>query len=134
LSVRDSAALLDASSGPDVGDPYWAPPPARPFLQEVGADPGRLAIAITTTAWNGQPVHPECVAAVRDAAKLCESLGHRVLEASPEVDATALGAATWLIISANVRNLMEARAAALGREPRRADVERITWLMAGTCC
>ena len=40
-SVRDSAALLDVTSGPDLGDPYWAPPPARPFLDEVGADPGR---------------------------------------------------------------------------------------------
>jgi len=52
-SVRDSAALLDATSGPDLGDPYWAPPPARPFLAEVGADTGRLRIAYTTSRTRG---------------------------------------------------------------------------------
>ena len=63
-SVRDSAALLDATAGPDIGDPYWAPTPKGPYLAEVGADPGRLRIAFTTTAWNAQAVDPECVAAV----------------------------------------------------------------------
>ena len=82
-SVRDSAALLDATCGPDVGDPYWAPPPARPFLQEVGADPGRLRIAFTSETAAGTPVHPDCVAAVRDAAELCADLGHHVEEAAP---------------------------------------------------
>ena len=48
-TVRDSAALLDAAAGPDVGDPYWAPAPARPFLAEVGAEPGRLRVALCTT-------------------------------------------------------------------------------------
>src|SRR5262249_22744219 len=69
-SVRDSAALLDATSGPDVGDPYWAPPPARPFSEEVGRDPGRLRIALATRPWNGQPVDPECDEATRAAARL----------------------------------------------------------------
>ena len=69
-SVRDSAALLDATSGPDVGDPYWAPPPTRPFLAEVGADPGRLRIGYTTgrptatsaipTAWRPPSTPPGC--------------------------------------------------------------------------
>lgn len=86
-TVRDSAALLDATSGPDIGDPYWAPPPARPFLQEVGRDPGRLRIAITTRPWNGQPVDPECVEAALAAGRLGERLGHQVEEATPEIDA-----------------------------------------------
>src|SRR5215468_3476000 len=77
-SVRDSAALLDATAGPDVGDPYWAPPPARPYLQEVGTEPGRLRIAMTTTAATGVPVHEDCVRAVRETAGLCEQLGHDV--------------------------------------------------------
>ena len=81
-SVRDSAALLDATSGPDVGDPYWAPPPARPFLTEVGRDPGRLRIALTATPWITSPVDPECAAAAHAAAKLCASLGHSVEEAT----------------------------------------------------
>src|SRR3990170_3071827 len=93
-SVRDSAALLDATSGPDVGDPYWAPPPAGPFLAEVGRDPGRLRVALATTPWNGQAVDPECAEAAQAAAKLCAELGHRVEEARPEIDAEALGVAT----------------------------------------
>jgi amidase/6-aminohexanoate-cyclic-dimer hydrolase len=129
-SVRDSAALLDATSGPDPGDPYWAPPPARPFLEEVGRDPGRLRIALATTPWNGQPVDPECAEAARAAGRLCAGLGHHVEEASPAVDAGALGAATLVIIGANLRVALEARAAALGRELSEADVERVTWTRA----
>jgi len=129
-TVRDSAALLDATSGPDLGDPYWAPPPARPFLDEVGRDPGRLRIAITTKPWNGQPVDPECAEAAVATGRLCEKLGHHVEEASPTVDAGVLGAATLVIIGANLRAAIEARAAALGRELSEADVERITWARA----
>jgi amidase len=126
-SVRDSAALLDATSGPDVGDPYWAPPPAGPFLAEVGRDPGTLRIALTTTAFNGQPVNPECAEAARAAAKLCASLGHKVEEARPEIDAKTLGSAVRIVIAANVRAALEARAAALGRPLAETDVERQTW-------
>jgi Asp-tRNA(Asn)/Glu-tRNA(Gln) amidotransferase A subunit family amidase len=129
-TVRDSAALLDATSGPDVGDPYWAPPPARPFLEEVGLDPGRLRIALASAPWNGQAVDPECADAARSAARLCERLGHHVEEASPTVDAGALGAATLIVIGGNVRAAIEARAAALGRELSESDVERVTWIRA----
>ena len=129
-TVRDSAALLDATSGPDVGDPYSAPPPARPFLDEVGRDPGRLRIALTTRPWNGQDVDPECAEAARAAARLCERLGHHVEEASPDIDARVLGEATLVVIGGNVRATLEARAAALGRELGPADVERITWARA----
>jgi amidase/6-aminohexanoate-cyclic-dimer hydrolase len=129
-SVRDSAALLDVTSGPDVGDPYWAPPPARPFLQEVGRDPGRLRIAIATRPWNGQPVDPECAEAAMAAARLCQGLGHHVDEATPDIDSRALGEATVIVLSANIRAGLEARAAALGRELSAADVERITWTRA----
>ena len=129
-TVRDSAALLDATSGPDIGDPYWAPPPARPFLEEVGRDPERLRIAITTRPWNGQPVDAECTEAAVAAARLCERLGHHVDEATPDVDARALGDATLVIISANIRATLEARAAALGRELKPGDVERLTWARA----
>jgi amidase/6-aminohexanoate-cyclic-dimer hydrolase len=129
-TVRDSAALLDVTSGPDVGDPYWAPPPAGPFLAEVGRDPGRLRIALTTTSFNGQAVDATCVEAARAAAKLCESLGHAVEEARPEIDGSALGVATRIVIGANVRAQLEARAAALGRPLAATDVERMTWARA----
>jgi amidase len=80
-SVRDSAALLDATAGPDLGDPYSVPPPRRPFAQEVGADPGRLRVGYTTRTADGDTGHPDCVAAVEHAATLAASLGHEVVEA-----------------------------------------------------
>ncbi len=86
-SVRDSAALLDATAGPDAGDPYCAPPPARPFSKEGGTAPGRLRIAFTSAAPTGVPVHADCVAAVREAARLCTDLGHDVEEATISADA-----------------------------------------------
>ena len=89
-SVRDSAALLDAIAGPLPGDPYFAAPPARPYLNEVTVEPGRLRIGFATQAPTGVPVDPACAAAVVDAARLCESLGHHVEEAAPDYDAQAL--------------------------------------------
>jgi amidase len=83
-AVRDAAAVLDAIAGYETGDPYWLPASERPFAQEVGESPGRLRIGVTTIAPNGAPVDPECVAAVEDAAKLLESLGHHVEEAAPD--------------------------------------------------
>ena len=126
-TVRDSAALLDATSGPDVGDPYWAPPPAGPFVQEVGREPGQLRIALATASWNGAPVDPRCVAAARAAAALCERLGHRVEEARPQIDGPSLWPAIRVIIGANVCATLEARAKALGRTLDPDDVERFTW-------
>jgi amidase len=78
VSVRDSAALLDATQGPLPGDPYIAPPPVRPYLDEVGADPGRLRVAFSRLSPTGVEVHPDCIAAVEDAAALLEQLGHQV--------------------------------------------------------
>jgi amidase/6-aminohexanoate-cyclic-dimer hydrolase len=129
-SVRDSAAILDATSGPAPGDPYCAPQPAQPFLAEAGADPGRLRIALLTTAPGGEPVHPDCVAGAIAAAKLCESLGHHVEEAAPAIDAEQLGFAMRVIIGGNLRNGMDLRLHAMGREQRQGDVERITALWA----
>src|SRR5437763_11597488 len=129
-SVRDSAALLDATAGPDIGDPYWAPPPKGPYLAEVGADPGPLRIAFTATAWNGQAVHPECAAAVMATAKLCERLGHQLEEASPAIDETARTKAVRIISAAHTRAAIETRAEMLGRTPTPDDVEPITWQIA----
>ena len=87
-SVRDSAALLDATSGPAPGDPYFAPPKERPFVEEVGRDPGQLRIAVSTRALTGAKIHPECQTAVEATAKLCEDLGHIVEWTEPCFDET----------------------------------------------
>src|SRR5690242_5219658 len=126
-SVRDSAALLDATAGPDVGDPYWAPPPAGPFLQEVGRDPRPLRIALNVVPYYEAPVDPECAEAARAAARLCESLGHHVEEARPEIDTAAWRQAARVLVAANVTFTLEAQAAALGRPLAEDDVERMTW-------
>ena len=128
-SVRDSAALLDATQGPEHGAPYWAPPPARPYLEEVGRDPGRLRIALQTQAFNGHSTHPDCRKAAQAAAALCRELGHEVVERSLGVDAAALGRASQVIIAANTRVALEDGAAAKGREPEQDDVEPMTWGM-----
>ena len=128
-SVRDSAALLDATSGPDVGDPYWAPPPARPFLKEVGADPGKLRIAFTTTAATGVKVHADCVKAVHDAAKLCASLGHEVEEAAPVVPGELLTQNFMVLWSGGCAWMIDGLGLATGRKPVPDQFELLTWAL-----
>lgn len=84
-SVRDSAALLDATAGPSKGDPYWAPPQARPYADEVNTDPGRLRIAFSTRKMDGTGIDPQCEKAVCETVALLKDLGHRVEEAMPEI-------------------------------------------------
>ena len=86
--MRDTALVLDAVAGPGPGDPYTAPPPARPFREEVGADPGRLRIGLRTRRRDGGASEPDCVRAVARAGELLASLGHHV----EEVDIPALDA------------------------------------------
>ena len=126
-SVRDSATLMDATAGPEPGAPYWAPPPARPFAQEVGADPGRLRIAYLTEAPGGYPLDPDCAAAAAETAKLCAELGHAVEETRFDYDFDDMNWAMWMIIAGNLRTVLNLRGEAIGREVTADDVERITW-------
>jgi len=128
-SVRDSAALLDATSGPDLGDPYWAPPPERPFLREVGADPGRLRIAFTTQAATEAEVHPDCMTATRDAAALCADLGHEVVEAAPAIDGQLLMQAFITLWSAGNAWTVDDFARRTGRTPTPDLFEPLTWAL-----
>jgi len=127
ISVRDSAALLDATSGEDVGDPYCAPAHAGTFLDEVGRAPKPLRIALCTSPWNGQPVDPECRQAAEDAAHVCESLGHHVTQARPEFDFEPFREAQRIIIMANIRALLTSCTDRVGRALRQDDVEPMTW-------
>ncbi len=129
-SVRDSARMMDCTHGPAPGDPYAAPPPARPFADEVGADPGQLRIALMSDGFDGRPLDRECIKGVEAAAKLCEDLGHRVEPARPELDTEALTRASRAIIAGNVWTTVRLRCEALGREPSGQDVEPITWAFA----
>ncbi len=126
LSVRDSAALLDAVAGPDPGAPYWAPPSARPFLAEVGAEPGALRIAVCTGSPSGTAVDRSCIKAVEDTAGLLEDLGHIVEEAAPQYDDNQFRKAfttIWLSgLAAGLTDLSDT----LGRELAPEDCEAFT--------
>jgi len=131
-TVRDTAAMLDAIAGPAVGDPYAVQAPERPFLAEVGADPGRLRIGLLTTPPGNQfEAHPACVAAARAAADLLSGLGHDVDESAPDglddPDYIPQFLVRWF--SGVLWNLNH-WAAATGREITAEDVEPLTWALA----
>ncbi|MDQ1437009.1 MAG: amidase [Acidimicrobiaceae bacterium] len=131
-SVRDTAAILDAVAGPVAGDIHTPSPPARRYADEAGVDPGRLRIGLLTTAPDGQtPTHPDCVAGAESAARLLESLGHRV----ETIDAAAFDVADltesflpcyFVWTAADV----DAYGARIGRPLTEADMEPGTWALA----
>lgn len=127
-SVRDTAALLDAVRGPGIGDTVIAPPPSRPYVDELGADPGRLRIGLLDHHPNGMPVHDECALAASDAAALLESLGHHVEASFPSALANPEFArrfgALW---STNMGVSMARIGEQLGREVTIDDVELVNW-------
>ncbi|MGB3066934.1 MAG: amidase [Ottowia sp.] len=126
-SVRDCAALLDATAGPDVGAPYFTPPPAESFLALISRPPRRLRIAFTSHTFRQQPSHPECEAAVLETARRLETLGHVVEPGAPDFDAGALGAATGLLLLTGLAAQLRAREAVLGRAAREDELEPVTW-------
>jgi amidase len=115
-SVRDSAALLDATHGVEAGSRYAAPSPEGSFLSQLEREPGRLRIALMRQPVSGAPVDPECLAALDQTARLCESLGHHVEEAAPKLDAGAMGQASFVLIASSLAADLEDRAKSLGIE------------------
>ncbi|HVN70439.1 MAG TPA: amidase [Desulfomonilia bacterium] len=128
-SVRDSAAMLDAVNGPDVGAPYIIPKPHETYLAEVEREPDPLRIAYTKKSPLGTDVHPECKQAVEKAAALLLSLGHKVEEADPVIDGKSLAKNFFIMYygetAADVADLQTV----LGRRPSPSDVEGPTWLL-----
>jgi len=129
-SVRDTAAVLDCVAGPANGDPYVAPPPARPFLAEVGRDPGSLRIGLFTHHAGVAP-HAEAETAVAQAAQLLESLGHAVEDAYPRaLDEAAWGEQAAAIVAASVARELAGFERATGDRVTQGDVEPATWALA----
>lgn len=89
-SVRDSALALDVLAGPACGEPFEIAPPARSFRALLAEEPRRLRIGFSTRSPLDTEVHPEAIAAVQQAARLLEKLGHEVVEAQPQYDGHAL--------------------------------------------
>jgi amidase/6-aminohexanoate-cyclic-dimer hydrolase len=118
-SVRDTAVMLDACEGADLGAPYWAPPLGRGHAAAISRPPRRLRVAICDTTLTGEPIHPEVAEAVRAAGKLLEALGHVVEPARPKADVPGMMRA-WTDIVA-VGTALGIRSALKGR-PLTADL------------
>lgn len=125
-TVRDCAAILDATSGPMAGDPFFTAPPAMSFLSETGRDPGRLRIAFATDGFGDAPVDAACRTAVEKTAQLCAGLGHAVSEATPRFDHATLVASCLTVLKAGVATAVAAREAELGRAAGPDDLEPVT--------
>jgi amidase len=130
-TVRDTARLLDATHGPGVGDAVIAPPPVRPYADEVGADPGRLRIGLLDHDPRGGEIHDDCVTGVRAAAGMLEGLGHHVEPAHP----AALGDTTMAqrfgaLWATNMATGIAAMGAQIGRTLTEDDIEPVNWVQA----
>ena len=128
-SVRDTAAMLDATHGPEAGAPYYAPGFDGSYLEESRRAPTRLRIAYSPTSLFGSGIDPECAEAVRDAAKLCASLGHDVEEARPPFDKHALVHAYLVVVAAGTATAVANTERQTGRKPRPEDFEPTTWFL-----
>lgn len=127
-TVRDSAALLDAVHGTDVGAPHCAPPPPRPYLQELSVKPTPLKIAFMDRTFTGALVHPSCAQAARSLAELCVQLGHMVEEAAPSIDWGSYMHAIRTAGSASFAAGLAAAGRAMQRTPSEDNLEPLTWL------
>lgn len=128
-SVRDSAAFLDALQGPVMGSRYAVLPPRRAFLDEVGAPPGKLRIALTRSTSMSTPLHPDCLDAIDAAARLCEDLGHVVEEVSPMLDWRAFTDAMIMAWPMPVPRLISLMERATGRVAGPETLEPMTLRM-----
>lgn len=130
-TVRDTARLLDATHGPGVGDSVIAPPPERPFVDEVGADPGQLRIGFLDHDPRGDPIDDECAEAARASARMLEALGHHVEPTYPPVLADTTTAPRFMALwGANMATGIATMGAQIGRELTSADVEPVNWVQA----
>jgi amidase len=130
-SVRDSAMVLDVVQGPMPGDPYAAAPAARPYLDEVGAPPGRLRIGLMTKGPRTVAVDAECAAAAQRAARILEGLGHTIEESyPPALDEPHAMNAFVTVVAVSVARALETWSAKVGRPVEKGGVEPLTWALA----
>lgn len=127
-SVRDSAAMLDATHGPDETSPYYAAPVEGTFLGATERDPRSLRIAFHAEPALPATVHSDCKAAVHDAARLCAELGHHVDEVAPRHDALALARAFLIVIGANVAAEIREGEQLTNRRATAKDFQLTTWV------
>lgn len=125
-SVRDSAAMLDATCGADRSASYNITEPVQPYMKEIEQSPGKLTIAMNTVSPVGTPVDSACVQAVEETAKLLEKLGHHVEQAAPEIDGKALAKSYLMMYFGEIAADIEQMETFLGRKATLNDVELAT--------
>jgi amidase len=129
--VRDAAALLDVTAGAMPGDPYVAPPPARPYAEELGAPPGHLRVGVMRSAPRGMLLDPECRAAVDRASRVVADLGHVVEESYPDgLDEHDSVQHYVTVVASNTARALDAWSVRVGRSIGAGDVETLTWVLA----
>ena len=106
-SVRDSAVLLDVAAGPMAGDIYSPPAMTSSFLDSIEEPLQSVRVALWTEGFAGEKIDPVCKDAAKQAAGLCESLGHDVEETRPDIDGDSLREAFDVLFSANIHNVVE---------------------------
>jgi len=126
-TVRDSAAILDASDGYELGAPFASPPKTRPYVQELAARPRKLRIALVSKPFIDVPVHADCLNAAQGAAGLLQKLGHSVEQAELEAGIPGWRMGPTVLVATYLRRLLEDKAAARGTALRPDDVEPLTW-------
>ncbi|MGO4889632.1 amidase [Anaerobacillus sp. MEB173] len=126
-SVRDTAALLDAVSGPDVGCYSWAERPNRPFIEQMQEKPRPLKIAYMSESLSGAPVDEECKRELYKTVQLCEDLGHEVIEDAPVINSEAHSLATMRIWTANLHHMIDGASKLMNRKPSPENIEAGIW-------
>ncbi|HEY3311852.1 MAG TPA: amidase [Anaerolineales bacterium] len=114
-SVRDSAAMLDATRGMDVGAPYDAPYYAGSYRKEVSTPPGKLRIAFTGKPIMGKKVHPDVLKGLEETVRMLKELGHELIEAYPPVDGEVFSQKFLTVLAAEIRTDIEEAAQAAGK-------------------
>jgi amidase len=125
-SVRDSAALLDATAGSEIGGRLLLPAPSRTFLAAAQRNPKRLRIAFSAEPPGGGRAHADCIAMTEDVAGLCKSLGHEVREAAPKIDIAEVTQVFLEFAGAAVRQMVAAARRETGRPANHDTLEATT--------
>lgn len=116
-TVRDSAAMLDATDAAEPDSPYAPPPKTRPYVAEVATPPGRLRIGFSSRTASGRPIDPEVQAAFEDVVNLLQGLGHELVPHEIEIDWRRLYRAQGRVSAGNFSAGMKRRIESMGREP-----------------
>ena len=129
-TVRDCAALLDATAGDYPQQLMKLPPAERPFLQEMGVAPGRMRIAFSYDPGLGRSLHPENRRALEATTAVLDRLGHDVVEVSLPLAPESFIESYGSLLSADVAATLRLAQTIVGREATSDDVELPTWIVA----